>query len=41
MQDFVARITCDGEKPPTPTPVIGHEAAVEIAKLIFAQQRKP
>lgn len=39
MQEFVVRMMCDGEKPPTPTPVIGHEAAVQVTRQIFAQRK--
>lgn len=39
MQEFVVRVMCDGEKPPTPTPVIGHEAAVQVARQIFTRRK--
>jgi len=39
MQDFVARMVCDGEKPPTPQPVIGHAAAVQVTRQIFARRK--
>jgi hypothetical protein len=39
MQEFVVRMMCDGEKPPTPTPVIGHEAALQVTKQIFARRK--
>lgn len=38
LQDFVARMMCDGEKPPTPTPVIGHKAAIQVTRQIFAHR---
>jgi hypothetical protein len=39
MQEFVVRMMCDGEKPPTPTPVIGHKAAVQVTQQIFARRK--
>jgi hypothetical protein len=38
-QDFMARVMCDGVQPPSTSPVIGHVAALAVARRILDQPR--